>query len=217
MVTNDFSSPIHHAGARVVVALIVGAVVTIVVGLAGRWTFAPAVGWIAAALVYLLWTWGVIGRLDEAETSRYATREDRSRVAAEVVLLSSSLASFGAIALILLESSSAKGVTKALLVGLALSTIALSWLMVTTVFTLRYAHLYYSDTPGGISFNQDDHPKYTDFAYLAVTIGATYQVSDTNIETHTIRMTALRHSLLSYLLGVVVLATSINLISGLAH
>ena len=77
--------------------------------------------------------------------------------------------------------------------------------------------MYYSNTPGGISFNQDDRPKYTDFAYLAVTIGATYQVSDTNIEDHAIRVTALRHSLLAYVLGVVVLATSINLISGLAH
>lgn len=217
MVTNEFDSLVHRAGLRSVIAFVVGAVVAVLVGGSVRWAFAPATGWIAAALVYLVWTWSVIGRFDETQTARYATREDRSRFAAEIVLLSSSVASFGAIALILVEAGTVKGVSKALLVGLALATIALSWLLVTTVFTLRYARLYYSDVPGGISFNQDGPPQYTDFAYLAVTMGATYQVSDTNIEDHAIRVTALRHSLLSYVLGVVVLATTINLVSGLAH
>ncbi len=215
MATNEFNSPIHRAGTRVVVALVLGIVVAIVVGTTVRWAFAPAFGWICVALVYLIWTWGVIGRFDDAQTARYAIREDRSRLAAEVLLLSSSIASFGAIALILIEAGSAQGVAKALLVGLALATIVLSWLLVTTVFTLRYAHLYYSNDPGGIDFNQSNPPVYLDFAYLAVTIGATYQVSDTDIEDHAIRMTALRHSLLAFVLGVFVLATSINLIAGL--
>ncbi len=143
--------------------------------------------------------------------------EDRSRLVAEVLLLCASIASFGTIALILIEAGSVQGALKLWLVALALATIAVSWLLVTTVFTLRYAHLYYRNNPGGINFNQKESPRYTDFAYLAVTIGATFQVSDTNLETHDIRMTALRHSLLSYVLGVFVLATAINLVSGLAR
>ena len=68
-----------------------------------------------------------------------------------------------------------------------------------------------------MDFNQDDPPRYTDFAYLAFTIGMTFQVSDTNLKTSEIRATALRHALLSYLFGSVILAATINLVAGLAN
>jgi uncharacterized membrane protein len=68
-----------------------------------------------------------------------------------------------------------------------------------------------------VDFNQDDPPRYADFAYLAFTIGMTFQVSDTDLKTTEIRATALRHALLSYLFGSVILAATINLIAGLAH
>ena len=58
-------------------------------------------------------------------------------------------------------------------------------------------------------------PRFRDFAYLAYTVGMTYQVSDTEIGQTSIRATVLRHALLSYLLGAVVLAVTINLIAGL--
>ena len=45
----------------------------------------------------------------------------------------------------------------------------------------------------------------------------TFQVSDTNLNTDAIRSTVLRQALLSYLLGAIVLATTINLVSGLDH
>jgi len=64
---------------------------------------------------------------------------------------------------------------------------------------LRHALLYYTGSDGGINFNQDDPPRYTDFAYLAFTVGMTFQVSATDLKTHLIRATALRHALLSYL------------------
>ncbi|MDQ1394509.1 MAG: hypothetical protein QOF30_3486, partial [Acidimicrobiaceae bacterium] len=53
------------------------------------------------------------------------------------------------------------------------------------------------------------------FAYLAFTIGMTYQVSDTNLTSQEIRRTALRHGLLSYLFGTVIIAATINLAAGL--
>jgi uncharacterized membrane protein len=45
----------------------------------------------------------------------------------------------------------------------------------------------------------------------------TFQVSDTDLKTSEIRATALRHALLSYLFGSVILAATINLIAGLAN
>jgi uncharacterized membrane protein len=66
-----------------------------------------------------------------------------------------------------------------------------------------------------VDFNEDDAPDYRDFAYLAFTIGMTFQVSDTTLQTSEIRRTALRHALLSYVFGAVVIATTINLVAGL--
>ena len=88
--------------------------------------------------------------------------------------------------------------------------------MVHTVFTLRYARLYYTGTDGGVDFHQDDPPRDGDFAHLGFTIGMTFQVSDTDLTTTKVRVTALRHALLSYLFGAVILAATINLIAGLA-
>jgi uncharacterized membrane protein len=93
--------------------------------------------------------------------------------------------------------------------------VAAAWIIVHTLFMLRYARLYYSSPHGGIDFNQDEPPAYRDFAYLAYTLGMTYQVSDTALKNSTMRATALRHTLLSYVLGAVVLAATINLVVGL--
>lgn len=60
-------------------------------------------------------------------------------------------------------------------------------------------------------------PRFLDFAYLSFTVGMTFQVSDTDLKTDAIRTTVLRQALLSYLLGAIVLATTINLVSGLIH
>jgi hypothetical protein len=91
-----------------------------------------------------------------------------------------------------------------------------SMVFVHTVFTLKYACLYYSGRAGGIDFNEAEPPQYSDFAYLSFTIGMTFQVSDTNIESKQIRRTALRHAWLSFPLGVVIISASINLVAGLA-
>jgi uncharacterized membrane protein len=120
----------------------------------------------------------------------------------------------------------ALGVVVALLVGNAVGwrieaavvgvlTVGASGFAVHTLYTVHYARLYYSDEPGGINFHDPEAPCFRDFAYLAYTVGMTYQVSDTEIGLTSIRATVLRHALLSYLLGAVVLAVTINLIAGL--
>jgi len=103
------------------------------------------------------------------------------------------------------------------LAATALVTVAASWVLVHVLFTLRYAALYYLAGGSGIDFNQDEPPAYRDFAYLAFTLGMTYQVSDTNLTSTAIRREVLRHALLSFVLGVIVLASTINLISAMAR
>ena len=99
----------------------------------------------------------------------------------------------------------------ATLIGSGIATIVVSWAIVHTIFTLRYAALYYAGPRGCVDFNEDDDPCYADFAYLAFTIGMTYQVSDTDLTSKAIRHTALRHAMLSYLFGTVIIAATINL------
>ena len=93
-------------------------------------------------------------------------------------------------------------------------SVILSWATVHTVFTLKYASLCYAGG-SGIDFNGDRKPAYMDFAYLAFTIGMTYQVSDTSIGSKDIRRTALHHAYMSYLFGTVVVAMAINVVAGL--
>ena len=95
--------------------------------------------------------------------------------------------------------------------ALSVASVALAWATVHTLFTTRYARLYYTGPDGGIDFNEADPPRYADFAF---TIGMTFQVSDTDLGTNEVRRTALRHALLSYVFGAVVIATTINLVAG---
>ena len=66
-----------------------------------------------------------------------------------------------------------------------------------------------------MQFNTSEPPRFSDFAYLAFTLGMTFQVSDTNFQTNTFRKVALGHSLLSYLFGTVIVAATVNLIVSL--
>jgi uncharacterized membrane protein len=194
-----------------------GVVAAVAAGLFGFWQFAAIVGWAAACLVYLGWVWLSVGRLDAASTKESATREDPTRGAADVLALLASVASLAVVITLLIQGQSEQGAAKTVIPILAIVSILLSWFLVHTLFMLRYAKLYYVDDNGGVNFNQDEPPQYTDFAYLAFTLGATFQVSDTNIEKHNIRVTVLRHALLSYLFGSVILAATVNLVAGLAH
>jgi uncharacterized membrane protein len=121
------------------------------------------------------------------------------------------------VGLLLVRAGQASGAEKAYLITLGVVSVALSWLLVHTVFTLRYARTYYGAPEGGIDFNEDDPPNYLDFAYLSLTIGMTFQVSDTNLTTKAMRRVALIHALLSYLFGAVIVALVINVVSSLLH
>lgn len=146
---------------------------------------------------------------DPDEVKRMATKEDPGRTMADVTLLLASVVSIVGVGFLLLKAATAKGDTVAGLLATAVGSLVASWFVVHTVFTLRYARLYYS-AEQGIDFHQDDPPRYPDFAYMAFTIGMTFQVSDTDIGDSRIRRTALRQALLSYLFGAVLLAMTVN-------
>lgn len=214
--SSRFNTAAHNSRLRVLVMLVVGVGVALAVGALESWAYAPAMGWAAASLTYLIWVWSVIGRLQGEGTAAHALREDPSKGTADVLVLTATIASFAGVALILLDAADAQDGTKAAIISMALGSVALSWFLVHTLFTLRYASIYYRDM-AGVDFNEEKQPRYMDFAYLAFTVGMTFQVSDTDLRTDAIRATVLRQALLSYLLGTIVLATTINLVAGLIH
>lgn len=192
------------------VGLVVGAAAAVVF----PWQAATLLAWDATALAFCIWVWVAVHGANAATTERIATREDSSRAAAEVILIAASLASLLGVGFALLKASTEVGTAEVLITSVAVLTVAFSWLAVHTIFTLRYAHLYYREG-GGIDFHANDRPAYRDFAYVAFTLGMTYQVSDTNLTSQTIRAAALRHALLSYVFGITVIAMTINVVASL--
>lgn len=191
-------------------------VVATVGGLVGAgWTVSLTGGWGAAALVTVLVIWLRIGRMGPAETAAHAQAEDYSRAAADFVFLSASVGSLVTIGYTLVDARHHNGADKALLILLAVAVVALSWTAVHLIFTVRYGGLYYAEPVGGVTFNEDEDPDYKDFLYFALTIGMTFQVSDTNIGAKPVRRQVTRHALLSYVFGAVIVALAINTVATL--
>ena len=204
------------AARRLVVGATAGIVAAVAAAAAGaHWQVALSIGWCALAGVILVWVWATIGSMDASATAEHARSDDFSRSAADLVLLGASVASLGAVAMTLVLAGQSHDGRKAALVALTIATVALAWGLVHTVYALRYGDLFYGDPIGGVDFNEDDKPDYRDFAYLALTIGMTFQVSDTNLQTKPVRHTAIRHALLSYVFGTVIVAITINIVAGL--
>jgi uncharacterized membrane protein len=199
---------------RLAISAGVGVVAGVLTSIWGSWIYAPAVGWDAMALLFTATVWFGIWPMSQHVTARRATREDNSRATSDLLTLLAAVASLIAVAFLLVRAHHSTGIDKGLLAGLGLLTVAVSWTTVHTIFTLRYALLYYTEPVGGVDF-KGYLPSYRDFGYLAFTVGMTFQVADTDLNTPGMRSTALRHALLSYLFGSVILATAINLVAGL--
>lgn len=207
--------PDAAALSRVAAAVGVGTVAAVVIGATVGWPYAPA-GWIVAAILYVSWTWTLIAHMDAVQTKNHARRahEDGTRHWSHSIVVLASIASLAGVGYLLLAENSKGGDVVAAIVGIL--SVAASWFAVHTVFALRYARLYYTGRGDGIDFHQDGDPTYADFAYVAFTIGMTYQVSDTDLNARDVRRTALGQAMLSFLLGAIILAVTINLVAGLA-
>jgi uncharacterized membrane protein len=204
-------------GRRVGYAMLAGAVTASVAWLTMPVVASILLGWDIAVVIYLVWTWASVWRLDPGHTAQLAKREDPSTPVAELVILGAGTAVLAAVGFALIKAGQTAGGLKAYLVTIGLVSVVLSWTVVHTVFALRYARAYYSEPVGGIEFNEAEPPNYTDFAYYSFTVGMTFQVADTNITVRTVRRTTLHHALLSYLFGTVLLGIVINVVAALLH
>ena len=210
-----------HAPAlrRAVIVAVIGLIVALGLLRFITWELAVIGGWDAAAVTFLMTIWPIIVRADSSHAEQLATREDETRGAATVLLVAASAASLLGVGFALRVAGQHGGSPRVLLIGVAVLTVMLSWTLVNTIYTLRYADLHFGSAAAGIGFGDSagqEPPNFRDFAYVAFTIGMTYQVSDTTIRDPRIRRTVLSHAILSYIFGVVIVAGSVNLIAGLA-
>jgi uncharacterized membrane protein len=210
----------HHlpsitARTRLIISIVVGIITGILIGLVGHPFLAPLIGWDLAAVVYLLLVWPSLWPMDGRATKEHAAIEDPTRKTSHTILTLAAVASLGAAASVLARDVNGSNTQEALLALLTIFSVVLSWLVIHTLYALRYAVIYYKQPEGGVDFNQAGSPAYSDFAYLAFTIGMTFQVSDTAFNTRKYRKVALSHALFSYLFGTVIVAATINLIAGL--
>jgi len=203
------------AARRVIVGAAGGAVAAGIAVAAGTsWSVAALFAEDVAALVFLVWVWSTIATAHAPATSRLARTEDASRAAADLVLIGAGAGSLLAVGFTLGQAGDAGSPGRGLLTALAIVSVVLAWLSVHTIYLLRYARDYYSPPEGGIDFH-GEAPDYVDFAYLALTIGMTFQISDTDITAKRIRRAALRHALLSYVFGTVIVAITVSSVAAL--
>ena len=202
---------------RVVLAIAVGLIAGAVAAIVAPWQAAVLLGWDAAVVVFGARVWLTILPMSALQTKRHAVREDPSLVLADSVVVGAAVACLVGVGLILVKAAHSGDGMKAFLFAIGVVSIILSWGAVHTIFTLQYARLYYSGPDGGVNFHEPTPPDYPDFAYLAFTIGMTFQVSDTDLTSKAVRRTALRHALISYLFGVVIIGLVINVVASLIH
>jgi uncharacterized membrane protein len=188
------------------------------------WQLTVLVAWDVTAALVVGTVWIAIGRFTPEQTAEFALREDDTRAGTHLLLLGAALVSLVGVVLAFLKGNSGSHHDEVLLEAFGIATIVCSWLLVHTVFALRYAHVYYTEPLGGIDFKSGrredpnhEEPDYLDFAYTAFTIGMTFQVSDTDITRREMRRQVLRHALISFLFGAIIVATMVNVIASLLN
>jgi len=198
--------------ARSLVALGIGVALVLIVGPLLGWAAALLAGWSAFAVTSVLWVALVIWPMDAAQTRVHARREDPGRSLSRLAALIGSIASLGAVTIVLIQTQNTSELESYLLAGIAVVSVAASWALIQTDYMLRVANMYYGDPIGGIDFNQQEDPCYTDFVYFSLGVGMGYQVGDSAVRTNEIRRLIIAQSLLAYLFGAVIIGTVVNLV-----
>jgi uncharacterized membrane protein len=200
---------------RLAICLVIGIIVAALAGYYGSWAYVPLVLWDVTAGILVASLLLSLRTLDAKQTEAHAMVEDPGRGLTDVVLILASVASLVAVVILIIVSKNETGALQYISIGLGIVSIVISWAVVHSISMVRYADLYFR-TKKGIDFNSNEDPTYADFAYLAFTIGMTYQVSDTTINSPQIRRAILSHALLSYVFGTAIIAATINFVVSLA-
>ena len=181
------------------------------------------IGWNVFSLCMIIMSWITFSITTSQQIREQARVQDSSRVLIFVTVLISTFASFLAVALLLLAKKEYKN-TEALHLIIAVGGMLFSWILIHTIFALRYAHIFYQNDKtkpqihaAGLEFPDDKKPEYLDFAYFSFVIGMTFQVSDVQITSKRLRRLVLLHGILSFGYNTIMISLTINLIAGFGN
>ncbi len=177
--------------------------------------------WISYASSILVMSWISILSMHPSAVRKVASLEDSSVTFIFLFIIGSAFASLFAVVFLL---QSLKGLSKEQTIThvlLSIASVAISWWLTHTIFTMRYAHIFYStkneegEYGYGLEFPKEPHPDFMDFVYFSFVIGMTFQVSDVEISSRKIRRLAWLQGILSFVFNTAIVALSINIISGM--
>lgn len=179
-------------------------------------------GWDMFCISMILFSWILFVTTNSDDLCVVVEKQDDGlKIIFTIVLVAVSFSVFGAMAL-LVEKNENEGINKAWHTIISLSPVLLSWVLLHTMFAIRYAHLYHDHNllgtgskVGGIEFPTKQAPDYLDFAYFSFVIGMTFQVSDVSVSSRAIRRFVLMHSLISFAFNTIIVALTINTLAGL--
>jgi len=179
----------------------------------------------AGGLVFLASTWWMMARSTERHMRLRAAMQDEGQLVVLALTAGAALFSLVTVAIELHALKDLPPDSTLMHVGLAAATILCSWFVTHTMFALHYAHGYYTDPDpddddkdakrGGLDIPGCSRPDYWDFLYFSFTIGMTFQTSDVQIKSRSLRRQTLAHGVLSFFFNTVILALSVNIAAGL--
>lgn len=188
------------------------------------WPAVSLITWVSFALSIIIMDWIIILNAHPREIRKIAKLQDSSRFFIFLFVIAASVISLGAILFLLKSTKGQAGADVTGHVLLAMGSVVVSWWLVHTIFTMRYAHMYYDDDTddgektevGGLEFpGKTKEPDYLDFVYFSFVVGMTFQVSDVEISDRAMRRLAWIHGLVSFAFNTAIVALSINIISSL--
>ncbi|MDQ6844386.1 MAG: DUF1345 domain-containing protein [Bacteroidota bacterium] len=180
------------------------------------------IGWDVFSFCLVVMSWITFSITTSQHIREQAKVQDSSRVLIFITILISTFASFLAVLLLIISKKDFKS-TETFHTIIAIAGMLFSWFLIHTIFTYRYAHIFYGDDEekpnthaGGLDFPDDKKPDYLDFAYFSFVLGMTFQVSDVQVTSKRLRRFALLHGILSFIFNTVMIALTINIIAGLS-
>ena len=178
------------------------------------------IGWNVGALAYLAAVWRLYLTADEADVrSRAAKQDEPALVIAILAGLAIAASLVGVYAAMVFSHGKGAG-PRNLATGLAGLTLISSWFVVQSLFVAHYAHRHFQAVAArgdgaGFCFPGDPPSGYLDFAYLAICVGATAQVSDPGVQSRPLRNLVTAHAVTAFFYNTAVLALGVNILSGL--
>ena len=173
------------------------------------------IGWDTFCICMITFSWITFSITRSNQIRSQSKKQDPKRGVVFLLIVVATIASILAVILMILVKH--QGEKSSWHTPVAISGMVLSWFLIHTIYTLRYAHIFYGNDPdnpsnhaGGLSFPGEKKPEYSDFAYFSFVLGMTFQVSDVEITSKAIRRIAMWHGMISFAYNTIIIAVTIN-------